>query len=159
MVQHGALSSAFADPATRECLLDLAGNAASGAVVLRLLVNGEPAAFRFGFEHSGTHFAYMSAYDERFADVSPGKLLMEFCVSGFKERGMERLDMLAPAGQHKSEWCHEETGVGDYSLPLTGAGRLYADLYQARLRPALSKVWHSLPTTLRSLATALFVRI
>ena len=159
LIQRGALSSAFADPATRECLLDLAGNAASGAVVLRLLVNGELAAFRLGFEHGGTHFAYLSAYDERFADVSPGKLLMEFCVSGFRERGMKRLDMLAPAGQHKSDWCREETGVGDYSLPLTGIGRLYADLYQARLRPALSRAWHSMPTTLRSLVTALFVRI
>ena len=68
--------------------------------------------------------------------------------------------MLPPAGRHKSDWCREETGVGDYSLPLTGAGRLYADLYQARLRPALNRTLAP-PADHRSArsSTALFVRI
>ena len=52
MIQRGAVSTAFLDPATRDCLLDLAEDSAgSGAVVMRLMVNGEPAAIRFGFEY------------------------------------------------------------------------------------------------------------
>jgi CelD/BcsL family acetyltransferase involved in cellulose biosynthesis len=159
LVQHGALSSAFVDPATRECLLDLAGSAAAGSVVLRLLVNGEPAAFRFGFEHGGTHFSYLSAYDERFSDASPGKLLMDYCIAGMRGRGLHRIDMLPPAGRHKTDWCPDETAVADYSLPLTGVGRLYADLYQAHIRPALYRTWHGLPTSVRSRISALFVRL
>jgi CelD/BcsL family acetyltransferase involved in cellulose biosynthesis len=159
LVQRGNLSTAFVDSATRDCLLDLAASPETGAIVTRLMVGGEPAAVRFGFEHRGTHFAYLSAYDPRFGDVSPGKLLMQFVVSGFKTRGFDRLDMLPPGGRHKSDWCKEEMEVADYTLPLTRAGRLYAELYQERLRPTLKRAWDATPAPLRSLAAALFLRV
>jgi CelD/BcsL family acetyltransferase involved in cellulose biosynthesis len=159
LVQRGNLSSAFVDPATKACLLDLAESTESGAVVARLVIGGEAAAIRFGFEHCGTHFAYMSAYDARFAGVSPGKLLMEHVVSGFHERRLSRLDMLPPAGRHKSEWCRLETGAADYTLPLSRAGRAYAEIYQERLRPALKRGFELMPAPLRSLATALLIRL
>jgi len=159
LIQRGALSGAFADPATRNCLLDLAGSTGSGAVVHRLLINGEPAAFRFGFEHAAQHFSYMSAYDDQFANISPGRLLLNFCISSLWERGIEKFDMLAPAGGHKSEWCRDEVGVADYSIPLSASGRLYAELYQERIRPALARAWHGMPAPLRSLAAALLIQI
>ncbi len=160
LIQRGAISSAFVDASTRECLLDLAEDAGGwGAVVLRLLVNGEPAAIRFGFEHQGTHFSYLGAYDERFANLSPGKMLVNFYVARFKERRIERIDMLPPGGRHKSDWCRDEMGVADYTLPLSGAGRSYAALYQERLRPALQRSWQRLPDALRTRAAARFVSI
>jgi CelD/BcsL family acetyltransferase involved in cellulose biosynthesis len=159
LVQRGNMSSAFVDPATRGCLLDLAESSESGAVVLRLLVGGEAAAIRYGFEYRGTHFAYMSAYDSRFADLSPGKLLMEFCISGFKERGVQRIDMLPPDGRHKKDWCREAIGVADYALPLTPTGRLYAEVYQEKVRPAIKQAFLRLPVPLRSLLAALFVSL
>jgi len=159
LVQRGSLSSAFVDPATKACLLDLAESPESGAVVARLSIGGEAAAIRYGFEHGGTHFAYMSAYDARFADVSPGKLLMEHVISGSLARGFSRLDMLPPAGRHKSEWCALETGAADYTLPLTPSGRAYAEIYQERVRPALKRGFQLLPASLRTLATALFIRL
>ena len=159
LVQRGNLSSAFVDPATKECLLDLAGSVESGAVVARLVVAGETAAIRFGFEHRGTHFAYMSAYDARFSDVSPGKLLMEYLISGFWERGVRIIDMLAPEGRHKRDWCRLEVGVADYTLPLSRTGRAYAEIYQERVRPGLKRTFERMPPTLRSLASALFVRV
>ena len=160
LIQRGAISTAFVEASTRECLLDLAEDkAGSGAVVLRLLVNGEPAAIRFGFEHMGTHFSYMCAYDERFANLSPGRLLMNFYIERFKERGVERIDMLPPGGRHKSDWCRYETAVADYTLPLGGVGRAYAALYQERLRPALQRTWQRLPDALRTRAAARFVSI
>jgi CelD/BcsL family acetyltransferase involved in cellulose biosynthesis len=160
LVQRGAISSAFVEPAARECLLDLAGGTgATGAVVMRLLVNGEPAAVRFGFEHQGTHFCYLSAYDEGFANLSPGKMLMNFYVSRFRERGLQRIDMLPPGGRHKSDWCRFETDVADYTLPLSAAGRAYAALYRERLRPALQRAWQNLPAAIRTRAAAIFVAI
>jgi CelD/BcsL family acetyltransferase involved in cellulose biosynthesis len=159
LVQRGNMSSAFVDPATRGCLLDLAESTESGAVVLRLMVGGEAAAIRFGFEYRGTHFAYMSAYDARFGGLSPGKLLMEFCVSGFKERGLQRIDMLPPDGRHKKDWCDSAAGVADYALPLTPTGRLYAEIYPERVRPTLKQAFLKLPGPLRSLLAALFVAL
>jgi hypothetical protein len=55
--------------------------------------------------------------------------------------------MLPPGGRHKSDWCRSEVQVADYTLPLTRAGRLYAELYQERVRPALQWSWHHLPLT------------
>lgn len=160
LVQRGALSAAFLDPGTRNCLLDLAEHeTGAGAVVLRLLVKGEPAAIGFGFEHMGTHFNYLSAYDESFAQLSPGKMLIDFYVSEAKPRGMSRLDMLPPSGRHKTEWCHNETAVADYTLPLTRAGRFYAATYLERLRPALQRTWHRFPEGIRSKAATWFINI
>ncbi len=159
LVQRGSLSSAFVDPATRQCLLDLAESGECGAVVARLVVDGEAAAIRYGFEYGGTHFAFMSAYDARFADVSPGKLLMEYMISGSWERGIGRIDMLAPEARHKRDWCKLEMGVADYTLPLTRVGLIYAEIYQERIRPALKRAFERMPETLRSLASALFVKV
>ena len=159
LVQRGAISTAFVDPATRECLLDLAESSSSGAVIERLVVRGETAAIRFGFKYRGTHFAFMGAYASAFRHASPGKLLTEFCFSGFQERNFSRFDFLPPGGPHKSEWCSDAIGVTDYTLPLTGMGQIYARGYQERLRPALRAVWQRTPETLRSLAAALFLRV
>jgi CelD/BcsL family acetyltransferase involved in cellulose biosynthesis len=160
LIQRGAISSAFTNSATRNCLLDIAGDeSGTGAVVARLLVNGVPAAIRFGFEYQGTHFCYMSAYDRAFANLSPGKLLMNDYVSRFRERGLQRIDMLPPGGQHKADWCRLESGVADYTLPLTALGRAYASGYQERLRPALQRIWQDLPDGIRSLVATWFVSI
>jgi CelD/BcsL family acetyltransferase involved in cellulose biosynthesis len=159
MVQRGNLSTAFIDPATKDCLLELAENSESGATVARLAIGGETAAIRFGFEYRGTHFAYMSAYDARFAGVSPGKLLMEHCVSGFWSRGVSRLDMLPPEGRHKRDWCKQTIGVATYTLPLSRTGRAYADVYQARVRPRLKRAFEHMPGAVRSLIAALVVTI
>jgi CelD/BcsL family acetyltransferase involved in cellulose biosynthesis len=86
-------------------------------------------------------------------------MLMHAYLSRFKERGLDRIDMLPPSGRHKTDWCTERTGVADYTLPLTRAGRIYAKLYQERLRPALRRTWSHLPVGVRSLAAALLIGI
>lgn len=160
LIQRGALSAAFLDPNTKECLLDLAEDGeGAGSIVTRLVVNGELAAIRFGFEHQGTYFAYISAYDQKFAELSPGKMVMEFYMSQAHQRGLRRIDMLPPADRHKSDWCPGEMQVADYTLPLTAAGLLYAGFYQERLRPALRRAWYRLPTAIRSRAASRIVDI
>ena len=67
--------------------------------------------------------------------------------------------MLPPAGRHKKDWCRDAMGVADYALPLTSAGRLYAEIYQEKVRPALKRAFERLPTPLRSLVAALLVNI
>ncbi|MEA2984250.1 MAG: hypothetical protein QOD94_504, partial [Alphaproteobacteria bacterium] len=43
--------------------------------------------------------------------------------------------------------------------PLTRTGRVYAEFYQERFRPALRQAWSNLPDGVRSLAAALLVHI
>jgi CelD/BcsL family acetyltransferase involved in cellulose biosynthesis len=159
LVQRGAISSAFVDTQTKACLLDLAGDPTTGAVMTQLTINEVPAAIRFGFEYRSTHFTYIGAFDDVFASLSPGRLLLDFVLSGFKERGLSRLDMLPPGSHNKAEWCSANVGVADYTLPLTRAGRLYAELYQERLRPGLRWTWQHMPASIRSLVAALLLRL
>lgn len=159
LIHHGAVSSAFIDTATKECLLNLAEDATTGCVVARLDVRGATAAIRFGFEYQGTHFTYLSAYDQGLMHLAPGKLSMDLLVAGFKERALQRIDMLPPTGQDKSELCHSEIGTADYTLPLSGVGRAYAALYRERGRLALQWTWQHLPASLRSLLATLLLRL
>ena len=126
---------------------------------MRLLVDGQPAAIRFGFQYRGRYFAYLSAYDPAFAQYAPGKLLMDFCLRSMRERGVTRVDMLPPAGEHKEAWCDTAVSVADYAIPLTAKGRLYSLLVQEKLRPALDWTWHHLPSPLRALVARHLLKI
>lgn len=154
--QRGAVSSAFIDSRTTDCLLELAERC-PGAVVMRLAFEDRPAAIRFGFEHGGTFFAYLSAYDTDLAQYAPGKLLLNFCFERERERRTRLVDMLPPAGEHKTLWCDSAVEVADYLLPLTGPGTLFA-LARERALPAAEWTWHHLPAGVRSLVARHILR-
>ncbi|MEO8685045.1 MAG: GNAT family N-acetyltransferase [Devosia sp.] len=148
LIQRGAMSTAFIDPMSNACLLDLAEQA-PGALVFQLLVNGATAAIRLGFEHRGTFFSYLSAYEETLAQYSPGKLLMDFTLASVRSRGVGLVDMFPPASESKSIWCDREVAVADYVMPLTLKGRVHAGLYQQKLRPLLRWSYYRLPDAMR----------
>lgn len=158
LVERGAMSTAFMDPTTNRCLLDLAERS-SGALVARLLLDGEPAAIRFGFAHQGTYFAYMSAYNQKFSQFSPGKLLMDYCVAQIRDRGVTTLDMLPPAGEHKAVWCDQAVGVADYVISLTLAGLVHASVVRDRILPAMRWTWHHLPAAIRGPLARHFLKL
>jgi CelD/BcsL family acetyltransferase involved in cellulose biosynthesis len=156
LAERGAMSSAFADPATSKFLIEIAEKL-PGAVVHRMLIDGKPAAIRLGLEHGGTFFSYLSAYDPAFAQYSPGKMLMEFTISQVRARGLGAMDMLPPAGEHKAVWCDSEVRVGDYLLPLSLQGDWYAAARRHGL-PAVRWAWHHLPPALRALVARRFLK-
>ena len=157
LIQRGAVSTAFLDARMVSCLLDMAGR--PGAIAMLLTVDGSPAAIRFGFEYGNTYFAYLSAYEPDHAILAPGKMLMDFYLSKFRERGISRVDMLPPRDRHKTDWCDTEVGVEDYVIALSPRGRLYGDVYQKRVRPYLSRSWKRLPDTVRSCLTAILIHV
>ena len=89
---------------------------------------------------------------------SPGKMLMDFYVKRFRERAISKIDMLPPSVRHKTDWCHQQTRVADYTLPLTHPGLVYAWLYQERTGPGLRRIWNHLPAGIRSRLAALALR-
>jgi CelD/BcsL family acetyltransferase involved in cellulose biosynthesis len=157
LIQRGAVSTAFLDARMVSCLLDMAGR--QGAVATLLTVNGSPAAIRFGFEYGNTYFAYLSAYEPEHANLAPGKMLMDFYLSKFRERGIGRVDMLPPRDRHKTDWCDAEVGVEDHVIALSQRGRFYGDVYQKRIRPYLGRSWRRLPDAVRSCLTAILIHV
>lgn len=154
---RGAMSSAFLDPLSHGCLLDLAENA-PGAMVLMMLLNGTIVAIRLGFSYHGTFFSYLSAYDEKLAPYSPGQLLMDYTLSVLRGRNVGHLDMLPPGSDNKAIWCADAVAVADYVLPLSWRGHLHAILYTGGRR-ALRGAYYGLPAWLRrGLADRLLAR-
>jgi len=59
--------------------------------------------------------------------------------------GIATFDLLAPAYAYKEDWADAGVAVGDYAGGFTWAGRLYAGLYLALLRPRLKAALEALP--------------
>ncbi len=94
------------DPSTLAFYLALAEQAAiEGRLALWFLrVDGKAVAFDFALEHRGSLLVLKTAYDERFADCSPGQLLVEDELHDAVERGWHECDFLGTSSAAKRVW-------------------------------------------------------
>jgi CelD/BcsL family acetyltransferase involved in cellulose biosynthesis len=121
-------------------------------VAMRLMVGGDAAAYEIGLICGRRYHAYLGAVVERFAGSSPGKVQMELALEWCRASGIDIYDLLAPSDEYKRQWSTGAMQVRDYVAPVTGVGRLYADLWLERLRPRLQKLVLSAPAPLRRAA-------
>jgi CelD/BcsL family acetyltransferase involved in cellulose biosynthesis len=99
-------SAIVQDPDTLDFYRSLAAHAAaSGELALWFLrIDGHAIAFDFSIEHNGRLLLLKTAYDERFADCSPGQLLLEEELRDASLRGLEECDFLGPQSPAKRDW-------------------------------------------------------
>jgi CelD/BcsL family acetyltransferase involved in cellulose biosynthesis len=57
-----------------------------------VLFNGEPIAFHFGFEYRNKFYWYKPTFDIRYADKSPGQVLIKFLLEDTIDRGLDEFD-------------------------------------------------------------------
>lgn len=133
----GRFSAGYAHPANAAFLRGLAGH--PNALVLRLRVGGVTAAVEAGLIHAGAYASLVQAYDARYAAQGPGRLVFRHMVENAADLGIDRLDFLAPACRHKSEWATGAVPVRDYALPLRLRGWILLG-YVRHLRPR-AKAW------------------
>lgn len=133
----GRFSAGYAHPANATFLQGLA--ACPNALVLRLTVGGQTAAIEAGLVQGGAYASLVQAYEVRHAAHGPGRLLFRHMVENAAALGIDRLDFLAPASRHKSEWATGAMPVRDYALPLRLRGWILL-AYVRHLRPR-AKVW------------------
>ncbi|MGD9783303.1 MAG: GNAT family N-acetyltransferase [Hyphomicrobiaceae bacterium] len=136
----GRVSPALRDPRFEAFFADVAreGVPSTGCVVTVLTTSGEPAAIEIAFECKGHRAVHVIVYAMKFMQHSPGQLLIEHSLARCYERGISTYDLLAPSDGYKSDWAGENVvAVNDWALGITARGRLYAEGYLARLRPAL----------------------
>jgi CelD/BcsL family acetyltransferase involved in cellulose biosynthesis len=94
------------DPETHAFYRALAAHAADrGELALWFLrVDGRAVAFDFALERGDRLLLLKTAYDERFADCSPGQLLLEDELRDACARGLRECDFLGPQTQAKRDW-------------------------------------------------------
>jgi CelD/BcsL family acetyltransferase involved in cellulose biosynthesis len=82
-----------------------AGFHARGALGLHLLcLGGDPLAGLYGFRERDTFYCYMQGFDERWAKLSPGAMVVGSVIEEAIRRGVRRIDFLRGREPYKYWW-------------------------------------------------------
>ena len=82
-------------------------HAAGRLELLQLRHQGETISAEFGYSAKGTYFSHKVGYDERFADMSPGNLLMYLQLQEYHRTGVRsKLDAISPIGPTMERWAN-----------------------------------------------------
>lgn len=137
--ETGRIAPSFNDERFGSFFNALAGSTdrPAGCVVSALTLDGHPIAVEVGILDRGQYAVHIGAFEAGHARLSPGTHQMARSIAQLIEMGIERYDLLAPHDSYKMTWTDKTVGVGDYVVPRSVTGRVYADLYLKRLRPAM----------------------
>jgi CelD/BcsL family acetyltransferase involved in cellulose biosynthesis len=82
-----------------------AGFHARGALGIHLLcLNGDPLAGLYGFRERDTFYCYMQGFDERWARLSPGTMVVGAVIEEAIRQGARRIDFLRGREPYKYWW-------------------------------------------------------
>jgi len=112
---------------------------AAEPVIHLLAVDGVAVAAIFAVEFAGTLYAREIAFDERYAALAPGNLLMLLSIGGAYARGLSAVNLLGFFGYYKARWGAEVTPTQGVQLLRRWSPPWAAAWLQAawrRLRPA-----------------------
>ena len=144
---RGLMSKAFAD--TRIDAF-FAASAASkerpcGVDISVLSLAGEAANVSISVTCKGRRALHILAYALTFEKLSVGNHHLEAGLRHACADRIEVYDFLAPNHAYKMEWADEVVVVADHALALSPLGKLYTDIYLARVREVLKVVVKRLP--------------
>lgn len=110
--------SLFDDGRQREFYQSLAhkGHEASWLLFSILELNDEPIAFHFGFDYRGTVIWYKPSFDVRYADHSPGLLLIRQLIQDALQRSRQELDFTIGDEPFKGRFASHERSNVDVAL-------------------------------------------
>lgn len=94
-----------------------------------LELDGTAIASQFGFRHQGTYWCLKIGYDERFAEFSPGLLLMSRVVqSSCEDAQCRRIHLVGPLIEATGRWATSTLPIDRWVLagPGLGAQMLFA---------------------------------
>ena len=129
--RRGILAPVLSDPRFEDFFVKAAG-AAGGVAGLRV------SAMRRGTETLGIEisvlcrnqlFGHVLAPNPEYVRLGVGGVLAEMTVLNALEHRYAAVDLLAPADPYKLEWASASVGVGDYVVPRSAGGRVYARLW------------------------------
>ncbi|MEJ1159393.1 GNAT family N-acetyltransferase [Prosthecomicrobium sp. N25] len=147
--EKGLTSTAFMDPGFRAFVDGLPDAPGLEILAMGLMADEVPISVQWGFLHQGRYYAYITARDPGYDEVSPGKLHLEDIMRVLSERGVATADLLAPAVPYKFLWTDSACEVVDVAVPFGIVGRFWLDGWSRRLRPRLRDAFLALPARIR----------
>jgi hypothetical protein len=109
--------------------------------LLFLELNGQPIAFEYGCRAKGVYFSHKIGYDEAYAGIGPGQLLVRYqverCHVDPERRLVDCMGVMCPA---TAKWTTHSAPVGHLVVGIDGAlGRLLVRSHAA-LRSTLAPI-------------------
>jgi CelD/BcsL family acetyltransferase involved in cellulose biosynthesis len=97
---------------------------------------GQPIAFEYGYRGKGIYFSPKVAYDEAFAEISPGQQLRALLYQQFqRDPDLLAVDFHGPLAEATAKWATRAYTLGRLLCPLGGAvGRVAVAGYRALRR-------------------------
>ena len=114
-------------------------------ITTELTAGGKPVSWEIGFNYKGTHFAYITSHMNSLTDLSPGRLHMDLSQRLSISSGQTRFDLMVPNDSHKESWCSGKVDTKDFFLPISVLGKIYGQIYLAKIRPLMRKTYYGLP--------------
>lgn len=150
---RGLVSPALIDPRTRAFFANVAEAKVrpAGCRVTSLETRGESTAIEIAFDCKGRRAVHVIVFALKYERASPGQLLIERSIRNCFDIGVGTYDLMTPADAYKLDWADGAIEVNDWTLAWTTRGRIYADLYLARLRPQLKRAVNAATQRLRRL--------
>ncbi|QHI99877.1 GNAT family N-acetyltransferase [Xylophilus rhododendri] len=131
--QTGAFD-AFALPAFRSFFDRLNSTPLQGvqAVVSALMLDGKPIATHWGLRMGDTLYWLMPTYDEAWAKLSPGRVLMEAAIRRSIDDGLKVFDFTAGDEAYKFQWADRHMPLYSLREAFTTLGRGAYNLQRVR---------------------------
>ena len=108
-----------------------------------LSVNRKPVSMEIAFVIDKDCYSPKIAYDESFANVSPGQLLAHFAIPDLVRRGMKKYDLLGPRARHKALWAGDvRPHANCYIFRPSLAGKMYYYIVD-KVGPRVKKAKHA----------------
>ena len=105
-----------------------------------LNVGGHVAAWHLGFVDSVRFYAYTQAYKPEYALVSPGQILLYYCVQDAIRRKLQVFDYLRGDESYKAGWTNHADRLYSFRIASNSFGAGLRNLVADRLKPALSRL-------------------
>jgi CelD/BcsL family acetyltransferase involved in cellulose biosynthesis len=120
-----------------------------GVEISILETNGECGDANISVSCKGRRAVHILAYNLKFDKLGVGNHHLHSAITDAHADGIQTYDFLAPRHAYKMDWADETTLVRDHTLAMSPLGRLYVDLYVARVREGLKRAMARLPSGLR----------
>jgi CelD/BcsL family acetyltransferase involved in cellulose biosynthesis len=148
MQRHGKSTNAFRDSDFRPLVEGLCAEPSLSLLGFQMHAFGEPIAGQWGFVYEGRYYAYISAREVGFDEFSPGRLHLGSVIAACKERGLDILELMAPAARYKLMWTDRAIGIHDMWMSVTMRGTVTLGVLEV-VMPGVRSLARSLPKGLK----------
>jgi CelD/BcsL family acetyltransferase involved in cellulose biosynthesis len=151
--QRGLVSKAFSDKRIDAFFADAVGSIdrPCGVAVSQLRTAGECADLSISITCKGRQAIHILTYALKFEKFGAGNHHLEVALERAFDTGIGIYDFLAPRHAYKMEWADGTIMVSDHALSLSPLGRIYTDIYLAKIRETLKRRLAQLPLGMRRL--------